>query len=434
MAALAYGILAVLLASASVLGTPTATSARVGTSAKATAAGKASSKADARPDKRRAARREDGGQKSKPGRRTAEAAGTESGGSAGEKSDDDSGRRLVVRYLDVGQGDATVVEFPDGRTMVIDAGREGGQTVTSALAGDGRARIDWLVETHPDADHIGGLPDVIRANDVGSVWAPRCNHSTHAYTRFLEAVAAKNLRIDEAYAGRRIASGDGYAIDVLWPRQGASYDDSNDYSVVILVTYGQNTFLFTGDAPVEALEQCVAGHVDVLKASHHGSASGTDAALTQRLTPKVAVLSYGLGNSYGHPAQTVLDALAATGTTVYGTGAQGTVTVTSDGHDLSASTERQGTVQAQSTDAGAASSSLDEAGAGGGQAAPAQTEASQPQPSSPGAQEEVVYVAPSGTKYHSKGCRTLSRSKVVTAMPRSQAEAQGYAACKVCGG
>ena len=146
---------------------------------------------------------------------------------------------------------------------------EGGQTVTSALASDGRTRVDWLVETHPDADHIGGLPDVIRANDIGSVWAPRCNHSTHAYTRFLEAVAAKNLQIDEAYAGRQIASGDGYAIDVTWPRQGATYSDSNDCSVVILVTYGQNTFLFTGDAPVEALEQCTTGHVDVLKASHH---------------------------------------------------------------------------------------------------------------------------------------------------------------------
>jgi hypothetical protein len=203
---------------------------------------------------------------------------------------------------------------------------------------------------------------------------------------------------------------------------------------VILVTYGQNTFLFTGDAPVEALEQCATGHVDVLKASHHGSASGTDAPLAQRLTPRIAVLSYGLGNSYGHPAQTVLDALAAAGATVYGTGAQGTVTVTSDGHDLSVSTEGQGTVQAQSTDAGAGSSSLDEAGTTGGQAAPAQTEAAQPQPSSPSGQEEVVYVAPSGTKYHAKGCRTLSRSKVVTSMPRSQAEAQGYTARKVCGG
>lgn len=434
MAALAYGILAILLASASVLGTPTSTSARVDTNSKVAATSKDSAKARAKTAKRPAGRHEGNGKKDKSDRQASGAAAKETGEGAGEKSDDDPGRRLVVRYLDVGQGDATMVEFPDGKTMVIDAGREGGQTVSSVLARDGRARIDWLVETHPDADHIGGLPDVIRANDIGSVWAPRCNHSTHAYTRFLEAVAAKNLQIDEAYAGRRIASGDGYAIDVTWPRQGATYSDSNDYSVVILVTYGQNTFLFTGDAPVEALEQCTTGHVDVLKASHHGSASGTDAPLAQRLTPKIAVLSYGLDNSYGHPAQTVLDALAATGTTVYGTGAQGTVTVSSDGHDLSVSTERQGTVQAQSTDAGAGSSSLDEGGTTGGQAPPAQTEAAQPQPSSPSGQEEVVYVAPSGTKYHAKGCRTLSRSKVVTSMPRSQAEAQGYTACKVCGG
>ena len=266
MAALAYGILAILLASASVLGTPTSTSARVDTNSKVAATNKDSAKASAKPTRRHAGRHEDNGRKGKSGNQASGAAAKKTGEGTGEKSDDDSGRRLVVRYLDVGQGDATVVEFPDGKTMVIDAGREGGQTVSSVLARDGRARIDWLVETHPDADHIGGLPDVIRANDIGSVWAPRCNHSTHAYTRFLEAVAAKNLQIDEAYAGRRIASGDGYAIDVTWPRQGATYSDSNDYSVVILVTYGQNTFLFTGDAPVEALEQCTTGHVDVLKA------------------------------------------------------------------------------------------------------------------------------------------------------------------------
>lgn len=350
---------------------------------------------------------------------------------------DSTSQRLVVRFLDVGQGDAAVIEFPDGKTMVIDAGREGGSTVDSALAADKRSRIDWLVATHPDADHIGGLPTVIGANEIGSIWAPNCNHSTETYTRFLEAVAAKGLQIDEAAAGKQIAAQDGYRIDILWPQAGASYDDSNGYSVVILVTYGQNTFLFTGDAPAEALEQCSVGHVDVLKASHHGSASGTNAAVAQRLTPKVAILSYGLDNSYGHPAQTVMDALSAVGATIYGTGAQGTITVTSDGTNVSVSTARQGTVVAQSQNAGAGSSTLDGGGHGGsGASTNAQVAAPQAQPSSgaTAGQDQTVYVAPTGKKYHAQGCRTLSRSKNVTSMTRSQAEAEGYTACQVCGG
>lgn len=266
--------------------------------------------------------------------------------------------QLVARFLDVGQGDAIVFEFPDGKTLVVDAGRDGAAKVNETLAADGRQGIDWLVATHPDADHIGGMSGVIQANDVRSVWAPYANSSTKTYTRFLEAVASKGLSIDAAYAGERIAEGEGYAIDVLWPPDGASYEDTNDYSVVLLVTFGQNTFLLAGDAPAEALERSVPGHMDVLKASHHGSASGTNVAVAQRTTPAIAILSYGLDNSYGHPAQSVIDALEGVGATIYGTGAMGTITVVSDGTHATTTTERQGTVVAASEDAGSSSQNL----------------------------------------------------------------------------
>ena len=101
--------------------------------------------------------------------------------------------QLVARFLDVGQGDAIVFEFPDGKTLVVDAGRDGAAKVNETLAADGRQGIDWLVATHPDADHIGGMSGVIQANDVRSVWAPYANRSTKTYTRFLEAVASKGL-------------------------------------------------------------------------------------------------------------------------------------------------------------------------------------------------------------------------------------------------
>ncbi len=98
---------------------------------------------------------------------------------------------LVVKFLDVGQGDASLVEFPDGKTMLIDTPTGESSTVTSALKADGRSGIDWLVATHPDADHIGGLDGVIGGTEVASVWAPEVNSPTQTYTRFLEAVANK---------------------------------------------------------------------------------------------------------------------------------------------------------------------------------------------------------------------------------------------------
>lgn len=264
---------------------------------------------------------------------------------------------LVVRFVDVGQGDASIIEFPDGKTMLIDTPAGEAATVKSQLAADGRGTIDWLVATHPDADHIGGLDTIVSTMDVRSVWAPEVNSSTKTYTRFLTAIADKSLSIDSCYVGRTIASGDNYAAELLWPEQGASYSEDNAYSAIIRVTYGSSTFLFAGDAPAEAQRLCGAGHVDVLKVAHHGSASGMDTELASKLTPSVAVISYGQ-NNYGHPTQVVLDALAGVGTRVYGTRVNGTVTAVSDGTTVSVTSEREGSVEAASQDAGKSGRSI----------------------------------------------------------------------------
>lgn len=340
---------------------------------------------------------------------------------------------LVVRFVDVGQGDATILEFPDGKTMLIDTPTGKSEVVESTLRTDGRSTIDWLVATHPDADHIGGLDGIISSMDIGSIWAPEANSPTQTYTRFLTSVSNKGMGIEPAYAGRQIATGENYSIDILWPQQGASYSEDNAYSVVIKVTYGQNTFLFTGDAPVEAQNSCVDGHVDVLKVSHHGSASGMSGTLAAKLTPAIAVLSYG-ENSYGHPTQVVLDALSSVGAQVYGTYVQGTVTVVSNGKDVTASTVTEGTIEAASQDSGADSQGIGSGGGGGGSsgaseqpAAPAQAPAA-----TDSGQDETVVITPKGDKYHRPGCRTTSRSKSLTEMTKSQAQAQGYAPCGVC--
>lgn len=340
---------------------------------------------------------------------------------------------LVVRFVDVGQGDATILEFPDGKTMLIDTPTGKSEVVKSTLRADGRSTIDWLVATHPDADHIGGLDGIISSMDIGSVWAPEANSSTQTYTRFLTSISNKGMGIEPAYAGRQIATGENYSIDILWPQQGASYSEDNAYSVVIKVTYGENAFLFTGDAPVEAQNTCVDGHVDVLKVSHHGSASGMSSALAAKLTPTIAVLSYGK-NSYGHPTQVVLDALSSVGAQVYGTYVHGTVTVVSNGKDVTASTATEGTIEAASQDSGADSQGIGSGGGGGGSSGATE------QPAAPveapattdSGQDETVVVTPTGDKYHRPGCRTTSRSKSLTEMPKSQAQASGLGPCGVC--
>ena len=359
-------------------------------------------------------------------------------GSASDESDSDSGTALadmlVVHFVDVGQGDASLIEFPDGKTMLIDAASS--SEVLQRLRADNRSQIDWLVATHPDADHIGGLADIISNYQVASVWAPEVNSPTKTYTNFLTAIANKGLGIEPCYAGRRIAAGEGYAIDLLWPQQGASYSADNDYSAIIKVTYGSNTFLFTGDAPVDAQSQSLSGHVDVLKVSHHGSASGMDASLARKLTPTISVLSYGK-NSYGHPTQVVLDALKGVGSSIYGTYAHGTVTVTSDGSSVLASASKQGVIEAASKSSGRGSrrvrssaSASSAAGATSARQTDAQTQVTSAADTATA--DETVYITPTGSKYHRRGCRTTSRSKSLTSLSKSQAQSSGYEACAVC--
>lgn len=348
---------------------------------------------------------------------------------------------LTARYLDVGQGDSELVQLPDGKVMLIDAGEpDQGSKVVSDIKALGISRIDYLVATHPHADHIGGMADVIRTFDIGEVWSPNATANTQAFESFTGAVAAKGLTINAGSKGKDIVAPGttSYDIQILGPDASVSSEDLNNYSLVIRVRFGQTSFLFTGDAPKDEIAGDVGEHVDVLKVAHHGSDTGTDASLARTLSPKIAVISYGLGNDYGHPKQGVLDALAACGAQVLGTGANGTVTVTSDGTNVSASPEHEGTVQA-----GSASSSDDSSKSSGSSAGSSQSDQGQasaaaaPAAAAPAAPadtggDETVYVTPSGKKYHRQGCRTLKKSKTLIPMTKSEAQAQGYDACKVC--
>lgn len=362
------------------------------------------------------------------------------------------GGTLRVTFIDVGQGDAEFLELPNGQTMLVDAGMpDAGASVVSTVRALGYSRIDYLVASHPHADHIGGMKSVLAAFDVGSAWTSAQKTTTATYTETVDAVRAKGLEINTAAAGTTIASGDGWAVTALWPPAGAAdYEDLNDCSLVLRVTFDTTSFLFTGDLHASYLRQAVreTGHVDVLKVAHHGSETGTDAALVQALRPSIAVMSYGAQNDYGHPDQVTLDALAAGGVAqVFGTGVNGTVTVTSDGATVNATPAREGTVAAGQVpdDVAQAYAEALEAQKAINEGTAEEQDYTRPQYADDGTDLDasgdaddattIVYVSTgaSSHSYHaSPGCSALKRSKNVKSETLAEAKAEGRDACGRC--
>ena len=272
-------------------------------------------------------------------------AGSPQQGSAAS-SQPDTGANVTIKFIDVGQGEAILIALPE-KTILIDAGPTGSAPkIAQVLQELGRNKIDYLVATHPDEDHIGGMADVISSTQIGAIYAPNKTNNTATYRKFLTAIQNNNLQITLAEAGTIIDQTDSYKLEILWPTKDANFPDTNDYSIIIKLTVGNKTFLFTGDAPTSAILDSNPGHIDVLKLSHHGSRTGTTEVLIHKLSPTYAVLSYAVDNSYGHPMQSVLNALHKHSVEIWGTGANGTITITCDGTNIDISGEKPGTVVA----------------------------------------------------------------------------------------
>ena len=253
---------------------------------------------------------------------------------------------VTIKFIDVGQGEAILIALPE-KTVLIDAGPTGSAPkIAQVLQELGRNKIDYLVATHPDEDHIGGMADVISSTQIGTIYAPNKTNNTATYRKFLTAIQNNNLQITLAEAGTIIDQTDSYKLEILWPKKDANFPDTNDYSIIIKLTVGNKTFLFTGDAPTNAILNSNPGHIDVLKLSHHGSRTGTTEQLVRKLSPTYAILSYAVDNSYGHPMQSVLNSLHKHSVEVWGTGANGTITITCDGTTIDISCEKNGIVVA----------------------------------------------------------------------------------------
>lgn len=245
---------------------------------------------------------------------------------------------LAVHFIDVGQADSIFIQLPNGQCMLIDAGKNGdGGIVVDYLRQHQVNKIDYLVGTHPHEDHIGGLDDVIDNFDIGKFYMPKVTHTTKTFRDVLTAAQSKGLKITPAKAGVEILSQPGLVIDILSPLQN-EYDQLNNYSAVIKLTYGNHSWLFTGDAEELAEQDMLNSNIDlradILKVGHHGSHSSSTDQFLQRVNPQWAVISVGKDNDYGHPHQEVMERLQQAGINIYRTDIQGTIIMTSNGTEL----------------------------------------------------------------------------------------------------
>jgi len=247
---------------------------------------------------------------------------------------------LVVHVLDVGQADSILIQLPNRQAMLIDGGNDGDESaITNYMGSLNITAIDYLVATHPHADHIGGLPAIIDSMDIGEIYMPRISHNTRTFERLLNSIDNKGLQINTAKAGLSILSESDLRIDVIAPVKD-TYNDINEYSAVVKIIYGDTAFLFMGDAGTSSEGQIIADvSADVLKVGHHGSRSSTSQAFLTKVAPIYAVISAGMDNSYGHPTDEILSRLNDANVGVYRTDLQGTVVFTSDGSKVTANKE-----------------------------------------------------------------------------------------------
>lgn len=254
---------------------------------------------------------------------------------------------LTVAFLNIGQGDAIYIEAPHGNQLLIDGGpgRQILRELGNVMPFSDRT-IDAVIATHPDADHIGGLVDVLDNYEVGLFMEPGVTTDSSLYKTLEEKVAREktengSLQKIEARRGMTIDLGDGVLLQILYPVSDTRGWETNDASIVARLVYGNTEFLLTGDAPVKTERglmymgpSFVSLHSDVLKVGHHGSKTSTSPEFVAAVHPEYAVISVGKDNRYGHPTPVVLETLKKENIKILRTDTMGRIIFTSDGVNL----------------------------------------------------------------------------------------------------
>ena len=347
---------------------------------------------------------------------------------------------MTVHFLDVGQG-LSILAQSDDQTLIYDGGdSDKSSFVVAYLKEQDVTDIDYLISSHYDSDHVNGLIGCLNAFDVENIICSDYVHDSDTYQSFINTAQSKGLELQHPAVGTAFAFGTG-SFEILAPSE-IDQNDSNNNSVVIKLTNGNNSFIFTGDAESSSeFAMCASGinlDCDVLVPGHHGSATATSWEFLENTVPEYAVISCGADNQYGHPDKDTMDKLQSMDIQVFRTDKQGTITVTSDGTDLTWSTDpcndytpgdvndtgTQPQEQAQEQTQNTQSQQVTQPE----QTAPSTSQTVEEVPGS----TEQVWVSATGSKYHNKpDCGNMNPDNA-RQMTRAEAEAMGLEACKKC--
>ncbi|KGO13937.1 ComEC/Rec2 family competence protein [Clostridium botulinum] len=244
---------------------------------------------------------------------------------------------LKVHYIDVGQGDSILVQTKD-KNILIDAGtRKSSDNLINYLKKQHIKKLDYVIATHPHEDHIGGMPKVIDEFEISNFYAPKKTANTKIFKDMILQLKKKNLKINVAKKGISLDLSNDSSLDFLAPVKD-NYENTNDSSAVVKLTHGNTKFLFTGDAEKTSEKDILNSNEDlssnVLKVGHHGSHSSSSKEFLDKINPKIAIISCGKNNDYGHPHKETMKELKKRNIEVYRTDIDGTILLTSDGENI----------------------------------------------------------------------------------------------------
>lgn len=246
--------------------------------------------------------------------------------------------KLMISYMDVGQGDAAYIKV-NGNDILIDAGpRSNSKELLEQLKAKNIDDFELVIATHPHEDHIGGMVDVFKEYEVKAFYSPKITHTTKTYENLVKAVKDEGLKTKELKGGMVIDLGEGAKFEVFTPQK-LEYEELNDYSPIMKLSFGDTSYLFTGDAEKLAEEEALAKYKtsldsDVIKFGHHGSSSSSSNAFIEAVSPKYGIISCAKDNKYGHPHRETLDIIKKYNIKAFRTDTDGEIILTSDGKSI----------------------------------------------------------------------------------------------------